>query len=503
MNRVHEKPPFLVMSGITKTFPGVKALDAVNLELHRGEVLGLLGENGAGKSTLIKILAGDYQCDQGTISLEGRSCSFLTPQDAQKEGIRVIYQELISMESLSVTENIFVNDLPTKGLLKRVDWDTAHKMARDVLARMGIAIDPTSRVSDLSVHEKQIIEIAKAIHRKAEILVMDEPTAALGRKDTESLFEVIRTLKEQGVGIIYISHRMEEIFEITDSVTVLRDGKLIGSVKTDQTHADELVSMMVGKELASFTSRQEAIMGETLLELVDVATFGGLEGINLSVKRGEVVGLFGLLGSGRFNVIHALFGLERITAGKIFIKGEEATISRPSDALSHAIGYMPLDRKLEGLALGMSVRENITLCSIDTLGPGALIDTEYESAQVQTWVDQVRIKTSSAETLVGTLSGGNQQKIVLAKMLEKASEILLMIEPTRGIDVGAKAEIYQMIEELCKKGCAVLVASSDIPEMVAICDRIEVLKHGKITTTMNRGEFSQQRLLASAAGGTI
>ncbi|MCF7944927.1 MAG: sugar ABC transporter ATP-binding protein [Spirochaetia bacterium] len=493
----------LEMKQIVKTFPGVKALNGVSISLKRGEVLGLLGENGAGKSTLIKILAGDYEMDSGSILIDGKTCNFKTPSDSQKEGIRVIYQELISLETMTVTENIFVNDLPVKGPFKRIDWDLAHKEAEKCLKSMGVEINPKTYVSDLSVHEKQIVEIAKAIHKETYILVMDEPTAALGMKDTESLFSIIKSLRKKGVAIIYISHRMEEIFSITDRVTVLRDGNLIGTEETKNTHSDALISMMIGKELKKFTPKKKYLADKVCLSVRNLSTESSLKNISFDVHESEVLGLFGLLGSGRFNIIHALFGLEKITRGKVYKNGKKIKIGTPALSLNSAMGYMPLDRKQEGLALDLTVRENITLCNIDNLGNHIMIDSILENQKVEHWIKELNIKTSSKETIVGTLSGGNQQKIVLAKMLERDSKILLMIEPTRGVDVGAKAEIYQKIEDLCSEGYSIVVASSDIPEMISICDRIEVLKKGEIIKTLTKGEMNKSSLLTAAAGGEV
>ncbi|MCP4397683.1 MAG: sugar ABC transporter ATP-binding protein, partial [bacterium] len=341
----------LEMNNITREFPGVKALDDVSLDLYPGEVHGLLGENGAGKSTLIKILAGDYRKDRGEILVNGAPVDFHSPADSKNLGIRVIYQELITMDTLSVAENIYVGALPLK-TTKLVDWKTLNENARQLLSTMNIDIHPKTIVGDLSVHKKQIVEIAKALNKEAAILVMDEPTAALSEEDTESLFDIIHNLKQQGVGIIYISHRMKEIFEITDRVTVLRDGKKIDTVNTRETTKDALISMMVGRTLEEFFPKKEINIGEPLLEARYLTIHEIIDDISFHVKSGEIVGLFGLLGSGRMNIVNALYGVEKLDGGQIIIQGRPVSIQSPQHALEHKLGFMPIDRKLEGLALG-------------------------------------------------------------------------------------------------------------------------------------------------------
>lgn len=488
----------LEMRGIYKRFPGVQALSDVSIDLHEGEVLGLLGENGAGKSTLIKILAGDYSLDSGEIRIQGEQVNFRSPSDSAGKGIRLIYQELITLETLTVAENIFVGNLPRTRFWHTVDWKTANRRARDVLQRMNVDINPRKVVGDLTVHQKQVLEIAKAIYKKATILVMDEPTAALGEKDTKSLFSIIRNLKSQGVGIIYISHRLEEVFEITDRVTVLRDGKKIGTVNTDKTNRMELISMMVGRELTEFYPKREVPIGETVLEVKGLTIQGIIEDISLTLKRGEILGLFGLLGSGRMNIVRALYGIDTYDSGEIVVEGEPVLITGPDVALQRSVGYMPIDRKIRGLALSLSVSNNITMANIDKLGSGVLIDKKLEQKKASKWVNDVKIKTPSLNTDVNSLSGGNQQKIVLAKLLETGSRIFLMNEPTRGIDVGAKVDIYQMMESLCEAGAGIVMISSEMPEMLSMADRIIVISKGKVTGEFNHKEADQEKLLHAA-----
>jgi ribose transport system ATP-binding protein len=485
----------LEMRGISKQFPGVQALKDVGIDLRPGEVLGLVGENGAGKSTLIKILAGDYRMDEGEILINGKRVDFHSPSDAANLGIQVIYQELITLDTLTVAENLFVGHMPKRGGIGTVDWGAANKDARAVLARMNIDLNPRTIVGDLTVHQKQVLEIAKAINKKASILVMDEPTAALGEEDTQSLFNVIRSLKEQGVGVVYISHRLKEVFDITDRVTVLRDGKKIGTVTTSEAQMTQLIEMMVGRELAEFYPKRDLPVGDVLMEVKDLTMEGIIDRISFTLRSGEIVGLFGLLGSGRMNVLRALYGLDGISGGSITVKGEAAVIAGPDGALGRGIGYMPIDRKLEGLALSLSVMNNITMANIDGIGGGFFLNRKLERQKAEKWVKDVSIRTPDIATEVNSLSGGNQQKIVLAKLLETGSRIFLMNEPTRGIDVGAKVDIYQMMESLCEAGAGIVMISSELPEMLSMADRIIVIAKGRITAEFSRREATQERLL--------
>ncbi len=488
----------LEMEHISKRFPGVLALSDVSIDLREGEVLGLVGENGAGKSTLIKILNGDYRLDEGEIRIRGERVDFHSPSDAAEKGIRVIYQELITLDTLTVAENIFVGSMPAKGRLKIVDWRAANLKAREVLGRMSIDINPKKIVGDLTVHQKQVLEIAKAVNKRAAILVMDEPTAALGEKDTQSLFKIIRSLKDQGVGIVYISHRLEEVFEISDRVTVLRDGRKIDTVNTAETNRMELISMMVGRDITEFYPKREIPVGQMLLEVKGLTIRDVIQEVGFHLKSGEILGLFGLLGSGRMNVVRALYGIDGYDAGEIRVEGRLVAIDGPVAALKRKIGFMPIDRKVRGLALPLSVAANITMANIDRIGRGFLMDRRLERERCEKRVAEVRIKTPTLETEVNSLSGGNQQKIVLAKLLETGSRIFLMNEPTRGIDVGAKVDIYQMMEALCEAGAGIIMISSELPEMISMSDRIVVISKGKVTGEFTRSEATQEKLLHAA-----
>jgi ABC-type sugar transport system ATPase subunit len=485
----------LEMRNISKQFPGVQALQEVSIDVDAGEVLGLVGENGAGKSTLIKILNGDYAMDSGEIFIAGRKVDFRSPSDAAAKGIQVLYQELITLDTLTVAENLLVGNLPTRKGLGTVDWHATNENARTVLQRMNIDLDPRTIVGDLTVHQKQALEIAKAVQKRATVLVMDEPTAALGEEDTQSLFGIIRSLKEQGVAVIYISHRLKEVFEITDRVTVLRDGHKIGTVNTSEAGMAQLISMMVGRELAEFYPKREVPVGDVLMEVKNLTIQGIIEDISFSLKAGEIVGLFGLLGSGRMNVLRALYGLDGYDGGQISVRGSPAVIAGPNGALGHGIGYMPIDRKLEGLALTLPVSTNITMANIDRIGAGLVLNRKLERQKAGKWVQDVNIRTPDLATEVNSLSGGNQQKIVLAKLLETGSKIFLMNEPTRGIDVGAKVDIYQMMENLCEMGAGIVMISSELPEMLSMADRIVVIAKGRIAAEFSRQEATQENLL--------
>lgn len=490
--------PLLKMVNICKSYPGVKAVDDVSIDLQAGEVLGLMGENGAGKSTLIKMLAGAENRDSGKIYIEGKEVDIDSPKTSQDNGVSVIYQELITMDTLSVAENIFVGDLPTKKGFGLVDWTVARKKASEVLKRLNSDIDPKKIVDTLSIYEKQIVEIAKAIHKNAKVLVMDEPTAALSEKDAKSLFQVIETLRKQGVGIIYISHRIEEVFELTDRITVMRDGKYIGTEPTKSTKQEKIISMMIGRELNQLFPKMKAEIGEVVMEVRDLNIKGIIEDINFNVRKGEILGLFGLVGSGCLNIARAIYGIDDVDQGEFFIDNKKVTIKKPEQALHNKIGFIPIDRKSEGLTLDFSVKRNLTLANIAGLGSGITIQKSKEAAIAEKWVREINIKTPSIETEVNNLSGGNQQKIVLGKTLETSPKVFVIVEPTRGIDVGAKMDIYQMMGSLCEEGAAIIMISSEMHEVIALANRILVVSNGKIRKEFKKGETNQHELLHEA-----
>ncbi len=487
----------LSMENITKTFPGVVALDNVSIDLNKGEVLGILGENGAGKSTLIKILAGNYIKDSGDIFVDGQKFEIRGPAEAVASGIRVIYQELNTINNLTVAENIFIGEQLVKGPFKVVDWKAMTKRSLELLDILNVKLDPNAVLGDLTVSEKQIVEIAKAISKEAKILVMDEPTAALSEEETQSLFKIIRTLKSKGVSIIYISHRLKEIFEITDRVTVLRDGKKVGTLKTVDTSENGLVEMMVGRDIKDMYPKREVKIGNIVMDVKNLKA-DGFQDISFKLKRGEILGIFGLLGSGRTSLVKALFGANRIKAGEMSVNGKRIFVKSPGIAKDGKIGLVPLDRKTEGLALIMGVKENITLANIGDLGKSFLISKIQERKKALKWVNEIGIKTPSVDQEVNSLSGGNQQKVVLAKWLESGSQIIILNEPTRGIDVGAKIEIYKLMQDLCERGSSIIMISSELLEIMSIADRIVVMSKGRFTGEYTRKEASEEKLLHSA-----
>ena len=487
----------LRMEHITKTFPGVVALDDVSIDLNKGEVLGILGENGAGKSTLIKILAGNYIKDSGDIYVDGQKFEIKGPAEAVASGIRVIYQELNTLNNLTVTENIFIGEQIIKGPFRIVDWKAMTRKANELLDTLNVKLDPNTIIGDLTVSEKQIVEIAKAISKEAKILVMDEPTAALSEEETQSLFKIIKTLKSKGVSIIYISHRLKEIFEIADRVTVLRDGKKVGVLSTRNTNENELVTLMVGRDIKDMYPKRKVPIGEKIMEVKNLVS-DGFNNASFNLRKGEILGIFGLLGSGRTSLVKALFGANKIKGGEIFIYGKKVNIKSPNVARGERIGLVPLDRKVEGLALLMSVKENITLANIEDLGKNFLIMKSLEQGKAIKWINEIGIKTPTIDQEVNSLSGGNQQKVVLAKWLESGSQIIILNEPTRGIDVGAKIEIYNLMQDLCERGASIIMISSELPEILSIADRIIVMSKGRFTAEYSREEASEEQLLHSA-----
>ena len=486
----------LKMENIVKRFPGVLALNDVSVDLKEGEVLGILGENGAGKSTLIKILAGNYIKDAGDIIIDGKIESIKNPGEAIALGIRVIYQELNTLDDLTVAENIFLGEQIT-GSAGIIDWQEMNDRAKKLLKELEIDIEPKKFVEDLTISQKQIVEIIRAISKKARILVMDEPTAALGQEDMKRLFKLIGILKKSGIAVIYISHRLKEIFEITDRVTVLRDGKKIGTVKTSETCSTDLVSMMVGRDIKDMYPKEKISIGEIVLKVKDLKA-EGIKNISFDLKKGEILGIFGLLGSGRTALVNALFGVNPIKSGIIILDGKNIKINTPRLAKNNKIGLVPVDRKHEGLALMLSVKDNITLANLKKMGSSFFINRKIEKQRAEKWINKLSIKTPSIHQEVNNLSGGNQQKVVIAKWLESGSNIFILHEPTRGVDVGAKVEIYKIMEELCKQGASIIMISSELPEILSIADRIIVLNKGTITDEFIGDEAEEEKLMHAA-----
>jgi ribose transport system ATP-binding protein len=487
------------MSGIRKSFPGVVALAGVDLELRRGEVHVLLGENGAGKSTLMKILSGALRKDEGVISLEGREVEIAGPRHARELGIGIIYQELMLVPELSAAENVFLGREPLRfpGL---IDRRAMMREAARLLQELGAAFDVGAPTRQLSIAQRQLVEIAKALSLNARILVMDEPTSALTGREAGALFKMIRQLTAQGVSVVYISHRLDEIFDIGDRVTVLRDGQHIATRPIGDTNRRELVRLMVDRDLHEIVTRTPVARGDELLRVIGLRRRGVLHDVALTVHAGEIVGLAGLLGSGRTRVARAIFGLDRRDGGEIFVKGRQRAISSPRQAIRAGLGFVTEDRKGEGLVLGLSVRANLSLAVLRKLSRFGVVRRAQEREMSDRYARELRIKTPSLEQAVLHLSGGNQQKVVLGKWLACEVDVLFLDEPTRGIDVGSKQEIYNLISRLAAKGVGIVLISSELPEIVGLCDRVLVMRSGRVAGEFTREEATQERLLACAVG---
>lgn len=486
----------LEMKGITKVFPGVKALDQVDLTLRRGEVLALLGENGAGKSTLIKVLSGAYVPEEGEIILDGTRCQFTEPCDGFEKGISIVYQELNYLNDLTIGENIFLGCLPKKRGL--IDWKTVKLESEKALKGVGFKTNPNRIMKTLSMAEKQLVEIAKAIYRNKKVLILDEPTSALNKEEVVFLLDLVRKVAKTGVGVIYISHRLEEIFKVADRVEILRDGKSIDTFDVSSVDEDTLISKMVGRDISVMYPKTSIEIGDVLM-VVNNLHSRRVRNINFNVRRGEILGVFGLMGSGRTAMAEAIFGRDRLLQGTIRIEGEEVKIKSPQDAKRAGIGYVPSERKSEGLILSHSVKSNISTATIGMLKRNGLINSKIERQNAKYWIEKFSIKTPSPDTLVNSLSGGNQQKVVLAKWLQSNPKILILNEPTRGIDVGAKVEIYKLMESLCENGMGVVMISSELPEVLALSDRIIVLAEGTVVGEVSDRKLMTQELLMKYA----
>ncbi len=490
----------LEMRGIRKVFPGVVAVDNVDLTLNGGEVLALVGENGAGKSTLIKILSGVYKADDGEIIIGGTSHKSYSTKAAIDLGIGIIYQELNYLNDLTVAENILLGQTPLSGPFRKVDYKSMNERAKAIMDTVGLGHrEPTDMASKLSVAEKQLIEIARAFSRNVKILVMDEPTSALNDAETNKLFELIDKIKSEGVGVIYISHRMGEIFRVADRVQVMRDGKHVKTLEAAETDTDEIVACMVGREISNMFPTRDCEIGEQVFALEGLKT-AFIKDVSIEVKKGEVVGLFGLMGSGRSEIARCIVGAKAPLAGAIRMDGKSFLNKTPLDAILRGISYVPSERKSEGVILISSVKHNITLSNLKKLKLRGKLDLRKESEIAKAWVEKLDIKTPDITTEMQTLSGGNQQKVVIAKSLNTEPRFMILNEPTRGIDVGAKAEIYNLINRFCEEGKAVLMISSELPEIMALSDRIYVLCEGRITGEIAKKEFSQEVLLKYAIG---
>lgn len=488
----------LKMDNITKDFPGVRALDNISFELKNGETMALVGENGAGKSTLMAILGGVHTGYKGTITLNRNPIKFSNPKEAIEQGIGIIYQELDLISEFSIGENIFLADEPLAsgfghfGILSR---KKIFAETRKLLHDFGFDFDPKTKVSSLSVGEQQLVQIVRAIRLSAKVLVMDEPTARLARKEIETLFKIIKVLKKKGVSIIYISHHMEEILEVADRVTVLRDGKVVGVVEKKSTSLAEIIQMVVGKKLSEGIKRPEIEVGEEILAVDNLSIDGCFENISFTVKSGEILGIGGLVGSGRTEIAECLFGVERPNKGRIFLEGKEIKLKSPLDAIKNSIILIPEERKTQGLILNHSVGTNLSLAFLRRITKYKIIKQREREKITNRAVKRLRIKTPGLNQLVENLSGGNQQKVVIGKWLHYQPKLIIFDQPTRGIDIGAKREIYNLISELAKEGSAVILISDELSELIGLTNRILIIGKGRMTGKFERGEVTQEQLL--------
>ena len=491
--------PLLQLSAVQKSFGAVRALKGVSFDLISGEVHALLGENGAGKSTLIKVITGAHQPDGGTITIAGEEVSHLTPSKARSLGIACIYQQPALFPDLSVAENIALR-LEKTSAFHRVRWPEIAHRAQELLHRIGAEIDPAKEVRELSMPEQQLVEIACALGSGARIVIMDEPTASLTQKEQHLLFAVVRDLRAQGVGVIYISHRLEEIFALADRVTVLRDGESVGTNAVDQLNEAQMIKLMVGREVSSIYPPAESAPGEVVLALKNVGcTASGVRNVTLDVRAGEIVGMAGLVGAGRTELARILFGITPADAGEIRIRGQRFRISSPQEAIAHGIAYVPEDRRRHGVILEMPIAHNMTMAIHPALFPGSLLRFDAETKLAQDFIRDLGIKAYGPEAPGGSLSGGNQQKVSVARWLATKPKLLILDEPTQGVDVGAKSEIHKIIRALAKEGLAVLMISSDLPEVLGMSDRIAVMRGGELTAILPGG--SDAHTVMSAALG--
>jgi inositol transport system ATP-binding protein len=497
---------FLELKNITKAFPGVLALDNVSFSARRGEVHALCGENGAGKSTLMKIINGLYKADSGDIHIEGKPVQIQNPVDARNQGIAMIYQECTYVPEMTVAESLFLGNLPVNKFGK-VDWKYIYQQTGDLLRAEGLIDNPRmadglqTKLKNLSIADIQMLEIVKAIHKDSSIIIMDEPTSSIAKKETDELLDKILDLKQRGKSIIYISHKMDEIFKIADRITVFRDGKVVGSDEAKHLTIDKVIALMVGRELSNDYPKLEVPAGEELLRVENLSRTGVFSNISFTLRAGEIVGFAGLVGAGRTEVARAIGGLDPIDSGAVILRNKKAVIKKVADSVNNGIAMCSEDRRRYGLVLMRSVRENMGLPNLARYIYGGWLHKDKELAEIQEQCGNLKIKTPSVETPTANLSGGNQQKVVLAKWLIKDPSVLILDEPTRGIDVGAKYEIYKLMSEIVKDGRkGIVMISSELPELLGMCDRIYVMAKGRIAAELNRGEFSQELIMQYATG---
>jgi ABC-type sugar transport system ATPase subunit len=494
-----DQQPVLVVKGVSKRFPGVQALDGVRFNLFRGEVHALLGENGAGKSTLVKILSGVYPPDNGEVIIGGAPVADFSPQHVQKLGVATIYQELTLVPDMSVMQNIFLGREPGyPGIPSMIDFQAMEQQTREILDRLGVHIHPRMPVRRLSIGHRQMVEIAKAISMDARIIIMDEPTSSLAKQEVDELFTLIRQLQKQGVGIIYISHRLDEVARVGDRCTVFRDGKWIATRRVGEVTTNELIRLMVGRDLQDMFPKVPAPLGDEVLRVENLTVPGKLMDVSFSLRRGEILGVAGLIGAGRSELVRSVFGAETVSKGRVLLRGRAVNIKSPRSAIRHRIGLIPEERRRQGLITTMSVRHNIGIAALHSMTRAGLLSFSMLDRLAKKYVDMLRIKTPSIYVSVASLSGGNQQKVVIARSICSQSDILIFDEPTRGIDVGAKVEVYQLMNQLVHEGKAIIMVSSELPEILGMSDRILVMRQGRISGQFSRAEVTQEDIMACA-----
>ena len=487
------------MTGITKHFPGVRALHNVDIDVSAGEIHALVGENGAGKSTLIKILMGVYQKTEGEIFVEGNLVDVKNPIHAQSLGLSAVYQDINFAGHLSVAENMFMGQLP-RNKFGIVDHKAINKETNDIMSSINIDVNATEIMSDLTIAKQEMVAIGKVLHQKAKFVIFDEPTAQLTNEETEELFRIIRMLKEKNVGILYISHRMEEIFEISDRITVLKDGKLVETVDTNEVTEDDLITMMVGRKLEEMYNIKHVELGEPVLKVENLTRAGEFENINFEINKGEIFGMFGLVGSGRSEIVHTIFGDKIKDSGTIIFCNKEINVRKPTEAISTGLALLPEDRKKQGLALGLTVTENTNMASLKNISSFGILDNKKGNQITKKYCDALNTKTPSIHQLAGNLSGGNQQKVVIGKWLAADSDFFIFDEPTVGVDVGAKVEIYKIFEELISQGKTIIIISSYLPEVMGLSNRLLVMYEGKQMGVLDKHEYSEENVLRLASG---
>ena len=493
---MNDKPAVIQVQHVSKSFGGVHALKDVHFEIFPGEVHALLGENGAGKSTLIKIITGVHQPDSGELFLEGQPIRFANTREAQAHGIAAIYQEPSLFPDLDVAENILVGRQPMRR--GGVDWKRMYQEADALLRRLGLALDPRTKARELSVAQQQVVEIARALSINAKVLIMDEPTSSLTLGEVEDLFAIVRQLRASGTAIVFISHRLEELFALADRVTTLRDGAYVATRALADVTADDLIRMMVGRTLNELFPKQAVPAGDVVLEVAGLGVEGSFSSVSFELRRGEILGMAGLIGAGRTNVARALFGIEPATTGTIKLDGKAVSITSPDTAMALGIGYVPEDRKEHGLVLKMSIADNITLPVLSSYATLGWLDANRELEAATAAAGQLEVKMAGIQQQAGQLSGGNQQKVVLAKWLGTRPRVLILDEPTRGIDVGTKAAVHALMSGLAALGMAILMISSELPEVLGMSDRILVMREGRVTGHFTRAEATQEKLMAAA-----